>query len=189
MPQGRTVKWAEGRRSGFLGKKHSEESRKKMRENNCRYWKGKTLSQEIRDKMKKNRTPHASFLGKHHSEETKKILSEKSKLNNPRYWLGKKMPKEMVDRMTKSHAQFYLDYRDENHPNWKGDKATYRAIHNWVEVRLGKPMNCSKCNDNTKSRYHWANINHKYERNINDWIRLCAKCHSAFDKQQKGNNY
>lgn len=58
---------------------------------------------------------------------------------------------------------------------------SYRAIHNWVEVRLGKPMECENCGDTSRSRYHWANISGKYLRDITDWVRLCVTCHWLFD--------
>jgi len=27
----------------------------------------------------------------------------------------------------------------------------------------------------------WANKDHKYKRDISDWMRLCAKCHTHYD--------
>lgn len=63
---------------------------------------------------------------------------------------------------------------------WKGDKAKYDALHKWVYSRKGKPSVCEKCGS-TKS-VQWANKSGMYKRILNDWIRLCAKCHSAYDK-------
>jgi len=61
----------------------------------------------------------------------------------------------------------------------------YRALHCWVQSRLGKPNKCTKCSleDTNTRRFHWANISHKYKRDLNDWVRLCVKCHAAFDKK------
>ena len=70
-----------------------------------------------------------------------------------------------------------------NHPMWKGDKATYRAKHIWIERILGKPHECKYCGDISLShrKYHWSNISGNYLRDVNDWIRLCAKCHKIHD--------
>lgn len=76
------------------------------------------------------------------------------------------------------------------HPNtpqkFKGTSQTkpwndYVYLHKWVEKNLGKPKRCEICGRNNLSRYHWANKSGKYKRNLNDWVRLCAKCHSRFD--------
>jgi hypothetical protein len=73
------------------------------------------------------------------------------------------------------------------HPKWKGNKASYRAIHIWIENRLGKPRFCEKCgNRDLKHRqYHWSNINGNYKRIIGEWRRLCVKCHKEFDKNNR----
>jgi hypothetical protein len=74
---------------------------------------------------------------------------------------------------------------NEEHPLWKGDNAGYRAIHYWVERRLGKPMCCDYCGTIKGRRFHWANIDGMYKRIITDWIRLCPKCHKKFDTKRK----
>jgi len=89
--------------------------------------------------------------------------------------IGRKQPKEWIE-MIKNLIS------GENNFNWKGNKVGYRALHNWIENHLGKPLNCSNCGLNKipkgKKRYfQWANISHKYKRDLNDWIRLCVKCH------------
>ena len=73
--------------------------------------------------------------------------------------------------------------RDENTNRWKGNNVGYRGLHIWVENNLGKPHICRYCGrkDLRHRQYQWANIDKKYKRNLNDWIRLCVKCHKAFD--------
>ena len=75
---------------------------------------------------------------------------------------------------------------EESH-SWKGDKVSRGALHNWVELHLGKPKKCEKCGDTVKGKYDWANISRQYKRNLKDWVRLCRKCHIIFDgsKTQK----
>lgn len=80
-------------------------------------------------------------------------------------------------------------FADAKHNQWKGDKAGYRAIHQWIQRKLGKPHFCEHCGDrNLKHRqYQWANLDHKYKRNLNDWRRLCMRCHQTYDIAN--NNY
>jgi hypothetical protein len=33
----------------------------------------------------------------------------------------------------------------ENSAQWKGDEASYQAIHNWIIVHYGKAVKCRKC--------------------------------------------
>jgi hypothetical protein len=72
-----------------------------------------------------------------------------------------------------------------NRAHWKGDKAGYWARHRWLDTHVGKPKKCDFCGDTTKSRYEWANVSGKYLRDPVDYIRLCCKCHKAFDKGKK----
>lgn len=65
--------------------------------------------------------------------------------------------------------------------SYKGSKAGYRAIHKGVERRLGTPRICSICKTREAKRYHWSNIDHKYNRSLKYWIRLCVKCHKQRD--------
>lgn len=87
------------------------------------------------------------------------------KLNPLSYWEGKKRP----------------DMLGEKHPLWKGENAGYEAIHGWVKNMLGRPKLCEHCGTKTAKKFEWANKDHSYKRNIEDWIRLCTKCHRAYD--------
>lgn len=121
--------------------------------------KGEKMSQLQKDKIGKSNS--ISHLGKKLKESTKKKIS----LNNARYWLGKKRPGV------------------EKWKSWKGPKVSYRGCHNWVKRKMGSPSKCEACGkDNlTGHKIHWANISGEYKRITSDWIRLCAKCHKAFD--------
>ena len=72
-------------------------------------------------------------------------------------------------------------------PSWKGNKVGYSGVHKWVESLKGKPNKCEHCLESgfIKQQIHWANIDHKYKRNLNDWIRLCTQCHYDYDKFKK----
>lgn len=119
-----------------------------------------------------------TFLGHHHTKKSK--LSIRNKKKGKSSWnKGIKLP----NRCGKNHHWFGRDCSDENNPYYKGDKVGYRGLHIWVESKLGKPNFCEYCRNGKLNhrQYHWANINHKYQRKLADWIRLCAKCHRAFD--------
>lgn len=80
-------------------------------------------------------------------------------------------------------------YSGENNHQWKGDKASYRSLHHWVEQHRGKPQECEECGiagDRGKKRnYHWANISGKYHRDLKDWKRMCVPCHKRYDLNRK----
>lgn len=101
------------------------------------------------------------------------------KLGFGKWMIGKKLSLETRRKIGEAH-------KAEKHWNWKGGKAKYGAIHMWINRQLGKPDKCEHCSKKgLKGRaIHWANINHKYRRNLNDWIRLCMKCHIAYDKKK-----
>lgn len=70
-----------------------------------------------------------------------------------------------------------------NHGRWKGNNVGYDALHNWVKRKLGKPDTCEHCEKSGLSgrQIHWANIDHSYKRNLEDWLRLCILCHRKYD--------
>ena len=61
----------------------------------------------------------------------------------------------------------------------------YVSIHAWMVREKGSPQKCEHCSGIDKKKYEWANIDHKYRRNLDDYIRLCTKCHRKFDKKIK----
>lgn len=69
----------------------------------------------------------------------------------------------------------------ENNCNWKGENANYRCKHSWVERHKGKAKKCSICKNETAKRYEWANIDHQYKRNLDDYIEMCSSCHKRYD--------
>lgn len=71
---------------------------------------------------------------------------------------------------------------DEKHPKWKGDKAGYAALHTWVRRKLGRALWCTQCFSYVNVQ--WANISHKYKRDLNDWMQLCYRCHRKYDRQE-----
>jgi len=87
---------------------------------------------------------------------------------------------------------------EKNHHNWKGNRVEYGALHDWVKARKGKPQICKHCGVipnpckccgaiNKGTRLQWANIDHKYRRNLDDFISLCVSCHKKYDLKNNSN--
>ena len=69
---------------------------------------------------------------------------------------------------------------------WKGDAITYKGLHRWIEIQLGQSKNyyCQFCRGKSKSKkMNWANLDHKYTRDLKKWIPLCKICHSQYDQK------
>lgn len=77
---------------------------------------------------------------------------------------------------------------------WKGSRVGYKSLHQWVYRLCGKrPKRCEKCGvhgkeNGTKWSIHWANKSGKYKRERSDWMALCVKHHSEYDRSKKNTN-
>lgn len=72
-----------------------------------------------------------------------------------------------------------------NHFAWKGKEVSYRNLHRWVERLIGKPSKCVNCSiTGYGHKMHWANLSGHYKRELTDWVRLCPKCHKAYDRNE-----
>ena len=102
-------------------------------------------------------------------------------LENRKPWnFGKKLTEEHKRKLSEAHKGKMIG---EESPVWKGDNVGYQGLHSWVQRQLGNPTKCEHCDleDTNSRRFHWANISRKYKRDLKDFIRLCAKCHSKYD--------
>ncbi len=66
-----------------------------------------------------------------------------------------------------------------NYGNLK-ENVGYFGLHMWVRKQLGKPSACLFCQ--TKENLQWANKSGDYKRDLTDWLPLCVKCHSKYDR-------
>ena len=95
------------------------------------------------------------FYGKQHNEETKRRMS-KGRIGALPFW---------------------------EHPFYK-ERPGYVAIHTWVKRRKGSAQQCSKCQKtNEETKVGWANKDHLYKRNLDDFFELCTKCHRQYDRK------
>ena len=102
---------------------------------------------------------HKLRLGYTHSQETKDRLSELSK-GKPGWNRG------------------FFGVR----PDWMQTKRWYANLHNWVRTMKGKAKVCEHCGKvGTGRQIHWANIDHSYQRNLDDYISFCMFCNKIYD--------
>lgn len=76
--------------------------------------------------------------------------------------------------------------KEANTKEW-GEKR-YSARHTWVRKNLPKPTKCESCGKEnlTANKIHWANKDHKYSQNKEDWMALCRPCHAKYDMDHNG---
>jgi hypothetical protein len=77
------------------------------------------------------------------------------------------------------HEGSYLP--GELNPNWKGISASYGHKHDYLRMKIGSATNCEVNSNHSANRYYWANLDHKYSRDPNDYCPLCQSCHMLYD--------
>lgn len=143
---------------------------------------GKTYSKERVAKASAwHKEPRAKEIYKKRVETFKKLHykhSEERKLEISLGLIGRPTTQKQIKSLSSRWGE------EDKSPLWKGDNVGYGAVHSWIRKKLGNPCKCNSCQkDNLRSRqYHWANISHKYKRELSDWVRLCVKCHSLYDR-------
>jgi len=65
---------------------------------------------------------------------------------------------------------------------YKGDAAKNGAKHMYLYVTFGLASHCENNPIHIGRRYNWANLDHKYTRDPNDYAQLCMSCHSLYDR-------
>ena len=89
-----------------------------------------------------------------------------------------KRSKEHIENIRLAHigirSSFYGKHGEKS-PVWKGDKVSYKGIHNWIKRHKPEPDICEICD--LKKKLDLANISGEYKRDLDDWEYLCRKCH------------
>lgn len=98
-------------------------------------------------------------------------------------WIGHAIPhtKEAKEKMRLNAYRMVGKYNRK----WKGNNVGIDGLHSWVKRNLGFPMICEHCGVLVvkKTGINWANKSYEYKRDTSDWLRLCVKCHRAYDKK------
>lgn len=128
--------------------------------------KGRTWDNETKKKMRDAK------LGMKLSSEHKSKISEALK--------GRVVSEETRNKLRSSNKRLFVG---SNSPQWKGDQAKdYAWKHKWVRKMKGAPLVCENCGK-TKDEglLHWSNVDHKYSRDLDDYVALCSSCHKKYD--------
>jgi hypothetical protein len=167
--------------ANFKGKKHSDESKKKISESlkklHSRWMVGKKHSEETKNKISK------ALIGKIVSQTTRRKLSEAG-MGHVAWDKGKKRP----------------EMSGENHPNWKGGiTSENHKIRNspeyavWrLEVYKRDRYTCQKCQQKSGIlRAHHIesfNKNPAKRTQVDNGIAFCKSCHRDFHHIFGNNN-
>lgn len=63
---------------------------------------------------------------------------------------------------------------------WKGEAASYRALHAWLIKNFPKTGICDECGAEARTDYSLIH-DRDYSRNRDDYRELCRPCHNAYD--------
>ncbi len=105
---------------------------------------------------------------------------------------GGPIPISPVNRASTGHvegqpnpARFLRGHhlRTERPSWWRGDEASYRALHTYVNKHFPKSGVCEECGE-TKSTDYALIRGHGYSRDRRDYLELCRRCHSRYDRLQ-----
>ena len=92
-----------------------------------------------------------------------------------------------VSRILKNNLSNYFktinkpDSTSKIYPKKMFYSVKYKSLHDWVRKNLGIPNKCDFCENTNSKIYDWANKSGNYLKDLTDWIRLCRKCHRAYD--------
>lgn len=117
-----------------------------------------------------------SMTGKKLTKEHRKKLSEAKRGYVPEHLHTPEMKAKAASKRVIPKPR----YQNEHHA-WKGDNAGYVAIHQEIRRIKGTPSVCEFCGTRAAKKYEWANVDHLYSRDPDDYIRLCTKCHRNYD--------
>jgi hypothetical protein len=77
------------------------------------------------------------------------------------------------------HTRKYKTTTRELSGRWTKGTPSYKALHDRVRKKFGKPKKCLACG--SEEHVQWANKSRQYI-DEDDFISLCAICHSKYDR-------
>lgn len=158
----------------FKGMRHSEETKRKIGE------KGRKI-----DLKEFKRLYNMKLSDREISKEIKISVSNvfywRKKLKLPN--LGHKINCQCGVCKAKKGETYTFGKRDEEVPNWRGDKVGYSGLHAWIRENKPKITFCEMCGERLATEL--ANKSGDYLRDINDFWWVCGSCHKRIDEPYK----
>lgn len=160
--------WLKSDKNPYKKRKHTPEEIEKIRIANEKRNYDEIFTEKTRQKLRIN--AKNTILRPDVIEKTKNI--------NRKRLTGTKLPEGTIQKI-RLHAKY-----GENNNMWRGAFASYYAWHMWVYRHKGKPQECIdkmlwdlEC----KGRMEWSNVDHEYERNLDDYEPRCTRHHRIYD--------
>lgn len=136
-------------------------------------WRGTNIRSEVIEKYPELRhIKHRNFIG-----ETPILKSRFSKFRRECARCGK------VFYAAVNHPERkYCNHSCSVNHSARQEMVDYSGAHWRVCAARGRPRKCEVCGkDDPKQMYDWANLTGNY-LDVNDYKRMCRKCHAAYDK-------
>jgi len=172
-----------GEGNPYYGEKHSEETRKKLRESHL----GNTQPKEVRKKISGTLSGENNHAKK--PEIRKKISEANSGKGNPMY--NKSHSEEAREKISENN--YISEHTGEEHPNWKGGKSfepyppEFReALKEKVRKRDNRTCQLCGADKNTKGEEEVKMVVHhidgdKQNNSSSNLVTLCSSCNSKIE--------
>lgn len=153
------------------------------------FHKHKSQKSGLRPKCKKCRN---EINRKYHWENREKDLNRNKKYyvencqkeseRKRKYYKNNKTTiRERVNEKNRNNDWQWYKKREEEFKKKYGIR--YDSLHKFIKRRKQKSDVCFICNE--KKKLELASIDHKYTKNLKDWLYLCIECHNLFDRLRR----
>lgn len=129
--------------------------------------------------------------GSKHTQSTKDLMSKNYNHKNTCQCSFCKVKRGETAMHKKKHKQSSKDkmsnsamgkHVGKKSGSWIDGRAWKTSLHCWVVQQLGKASKY-KCVDCANQAYDWCNVDHSYQRELDDYAPRCRSCHALYDKQ------
>ena len=139
---------------------------------------GNIGKKQTKDHKSKINTPERAYKI---SETLKRLYREGKKVS---WTKGKKLSSEHKEKIRNAQK------KGNRHHKWKGQSASYFALHQWLAKYYGKAYQCENrdkkirmfpCSEKTNI-FEWSKKkSRRYSRKKEDYMQLCRSCHRIYD--------